>query len=424
MKNVILSLLFTLTLLANPTYADERETARLLSAFGEVFQLIKDDYVEEIDDTQLIEAAISGMLSSLDPHSNYLNPKTLKDFQAATSGEFGGLGIEVTLENGFVKIISPLDGTPASRAGVLSGDLITHIDGKSIQGLNLNESVEKMRGKPGTKIIISIFRKGKDPFELKLKREIIQIKSVRSELMQDIGYLRITSFTKNTVDHLETEVKKIKSQAKNTKTPIIGFVIDLRNNPGGLLQQAIFVSDAFLTRGEIVSTRGRDPKKSSRAQARAGDITDNLPLLVLINNGSASASEIVAGALQDHKRAIIVGTPSFGKGSVQNVRYLKKYPQAAVKMTVQRYYTPSGKSIQALGIEPDIYVPFARLEILENNERFEKDLRGALDSNSEIEKTKQSKETNPGDNIPLKDYQLNRSLDILRGIATYQESLQ
>ena len=421
MKKIIIYL-FIISISSGQAFAeknDKKQTAKLLSAFGEVFELIKRDYVEETSDVELIEAAISGMLSSLDPHSNYLNAKTLKDFNTATSGQFGGLGMEVTLENGFVKVIAPLDDTPASRAGILSGDVITHIDGDSVQGLSLNEAVEKMRGRPGTNILISIFRENKDPFELKLKRESIQIKSVKAKLIDDVGYLRITSFTKTTTKNLNTEVKKLKKQAKNNKTPLIGFVIDLRNNPGGLLQQAISVSDAFLVRGEIVSTRGRDEKDSFRAQARANDISDGLPLIVLINSGSASASEIVAGALQDHKRAVIVGTNSFGKGSVQNIKRLKRYPSAAIKLTVQRYYTPSGKSIQAEGIKPDVYVPLAKVEILEHRKRFEKDLKGALDSDKTKKtptKTDQTRET------ASDDYQLARGLDILRGIATYKEA--
>ena len=375
---------FTIFLLNIPAYAadNNKETVQLLDAFGEVFEIIKRDYVNEVTDKELIEAAISGMLSSLDPHSSYFNEDGLQEFKNSTSGKFGGLGMEVTLEQGFVKVIAPLDDTPASRAGILAGDLITHLNGEPVQGLSLYDAVDKMRGKPGTKIIISIFRENNDPFELTLKREVIQLRSVKAATLDNVGYLRITSFTESTTKNLLQEVKKIRNQASKSKTPLVGFVIDLRNNPGGLLKQAVLVSDAFLEQGEIVSTRGRGKNNSSRSQARAGDITNNLPLVVLINNGSASASEIVAGALQDHKRALIVGTTSFGKGSVQNIFGLQKYPKAAIKLTIQRYYTPSGKSIQGTGITPDIEIPSAKLEVLQQRQSFEKDLRGALNSES------------------------------------------
>ncbi|MCH9844675.1 MAG: S41 family peptidase [Alphaproteobacteria bacterium] len=407
------------------TYAQsDKDTAKLLDAFGEAFELIKRDYVNEVDDKELIEAAIAGMLASLDPHSGYLNAESLKEFKTSTSGQFGGLGMEVTQEQGFVKVITPLDDTPASRAGVLAGDIITHLNGESVQGLTLAESVEQMRGKPGTKIIISIFREGQEPFDLTLKREIIKLRSVRSDIIGDIGYIRITNFSGNTTSELTKQVRDMRRKATKDKTPLLGFVLDLRNNPGGLLQQAITVTDAFLEQGEIVSTRGRNNSNSSRAQAKRGDITDGMPLVVLINNGSASASEIVAGALQDHKRAIIVGTQSFGKGSVQNIFGLRKSSEAAVKLTVQRYYTPSGTSIQGTGIKPDIEIPLARLETVEYNQRFEKDLKGALDSNdAEDEKDDSDKDEQSNDRY-ANDYQLQRSIDILKGIAIYQTNSQ
>ena len=397
----------------------DKETVELLDAFGETFELIKRDYVNEVSDKELIEAAISGMLSSLDPHSSYFNEDALQEFKNSTSGQFGGLGMEVTLEQGFIKVITPLDDTPASRAGILSGDLITHLDGISVQGFNLYEAVEKMRGKAGTEIVISIFRQDTDPFDLKLKREVIQLQSVKAATLGNVGYLRITSFTENTTKGLLKEVKKIRAGATKSQTPLYGFVLDLRNNPGGLLKQAVSVSDAFLEQGEIVSTRGRGENNSSRSQARPGDITDGLPLVVLINNGSASASEIVAGALQDHKRAVIVGTTSFGKGSVQNIFGLQKYSKAAIKLTVQRYYTPSGKSIQGTGITPDIEIPPAKLEVLEQRQSFEKDLRGAL--NSEGKESAPESETSDDDRYK-DDYQLQRSLDILKAISLHQTS--
>ena len=407
------------------TYAQsDKDTAKLLDAFGEAFELIKRDYVNEVDDKELIEAAIAGMLASLDPHSGYLNAESLKEFKTSTSGQFGGLGMEVTQEQGFVKVITPLDDTPASRAGVLAGDIITHLNGESVQGLTLAESVEQMRGKPGTKIIISIFREGQEPFDLTLKREIIKLRSVRSDIIGDIGYIRITNFSGNTTSELTKQVRDMRRTATKDKKPLLGFVLDLRNNPGGLLQQAITVTDAFLEQGEIVSTRGRNNSNSSRAQARRGDITDGMPLVVLINNGSASASEIVAGALQDHKRAIIVGTQSFGKGSVQNIFGLRKYSEAAVKLTVQRYYTPSGTSIQGTGIKPDIEIPLARLETVEYNKRFEKDLKGALDSTDEDDKKDDSDENKENNDRYENDYQLQRSIDILKGIAIYHTNSQ
>ncbi len=401
---------------------DDKDTAKLLSAFGETFDLIKRDYVNEVSDKELIEAAIAGMISSLDPHSAYLDAETLKEFKTSTSGKFGGLGLEVTQEQGFVKVISPLDDTPASRAGIMAGDIITHLDSETIQGLGLHEAVKKMRGKPGTRIVLSIFRKGVDPFDVTLKRETIQLRSVRSATIDNVGYIRITNFSENTTSSLLQEIKKINSTAKKSQTPLLGFVLDLRNNPGGLLKQAVLVSDAFLEQGEIVSTRGRDEKNSSRSQARPGDVTNGLPLVVLINNGSASASEIVAGALQDHKRAVIVGTTSFGKGSVQNIFGLKKYSDAAVKLTVQRYYTPSGTSIQGKGIEPDIEIPLVKVEEVTSNKRFEKDLRGALDTQENNDKP--TDEDNDKNALYEDDYQLQRSIDILKGIAIYQSNHQ
>ncbi|MBN8994228.1 MAG: S41 family peptidase [Rhizobiales bacterium] len=336
--------------IANAAPAD---TYRELNLFGDVFERIRADYVETPDDTQLIESAINGMLAGLDPHSSYMSPKSFKDMQVQTSGKFGGLGIEVTMEDGAVKVVSPIDDTPASRAGVLSGDLITAIDGDTVQGMTLNQAVDKMRGGIGTPITLTIERKGTDkPFDVKLVRAEIVVQSVRSREEGQVGYIRITSFNEQTFDGLKSAIDKI--QADIGKDKVQGYIIDLRNDPGGLLDQAIAVSDAFLNQGEIVSTRGRHADETQRYNAHAGDLIEGKPVIVLVNGGSASASEIVAGALQDHRRATILGTRSFGKGSVQTIIPLGA--NGALRLTTARYYTPSGASIQAKGIVPDIEV--------------------------------------------------------------------
>ncbi|MDW8445616.1 MAG: S41 family peptidase [Acetobacteraceae bacterium] len=329
------------------------ETYRLLSLFGDVFERIRAEYVEPVNDREVIEAAINGMLQSLDPHSAYMNPRTFRDMQVQTRGEFGGLGIEVTQENGFVKVISPIDDTPAARAGVKPGDLITHIDGRTVQGLTLNEAVERMRGPPRTEIRLTIRREGvSQPIHMTIVRDVIRIQSVRSRLIDDdVGYIRITSFNEQTDQGLRRAVQQLRTQAG---IRLRGLVLDLRNNPGGLLDQAVAVSDDFLEQGEIVSTRARRAEDAQRYNARPGDIAAGLPIVVLINGGSASASEIVAGALQDHRRAVVIGTRSFGKGSVQTVMPLPG--NGAIRLTTARYYTPSGRSIQATGIEPDVVV--------------------------------------------------------------------
>jgi len=333
--------------------AASSETYRQLDLFGRVFDRVRSDYVEETKDESLVESAINGMLTSLDPHSSYLSAKNFRDMQVQTRGEFGGLGIEVTMENGVVKVIAPIDDTPAMRAGVKAGDLITHLDGVQVLGLTLNQAVEKMRGKIKSPIKIRVIREGVDePIEITVVRDIIQIRSVRSRAEDNIGYVRITSFNEQTLDGLESAVKKLKAEIGDK---LAGYVIDLRNNPGGLLDQAISVSDALLERGEIVSTRGRNADDTQRHNARAGDITDAKPIVILVNGGSASASEIVAGALQDHKRAKIIGTRSFGKGSVQTIIPLGAN-SGAMRLTTARYFTPSGRSIQAKGIDPDIVV--------------------------------------------------------------------
>jgi carboxyl-terminal processing protease len=324
------------------------ETYRLLSLFGDVFERIRAEYVEPVTDRDVIEAAINGMLTSLDPHSGYMNPRTFRDMQVQTRGEFGGLGIEVTQESGYIKVISPIDDTPAARAGVRAGDLITHIDGQSTQGLTLNEAVERMRGPPRTEIRLTIRREGSPrPIELAITRDVIRIQSVRARLEGDIAYIRITSFNEQTDAGLRRAMQSLRQQAGGN---LRGVLLDLRNNPGGLLDQAVSVSDDFLDQGEIVSTRARRAEDAQRYNARAGDIAQGLPMVVLINGGSASASEIVAGALQDHRRAVVIGTRSFGKGSVQTVMPLPG--NGAIRLTTARYYTPWGRSIQGTGIAP------------------------------------------------------------------------
>lgn len=401
------------------------DTYRQLSLLGDVFEKVRAQYVEEVSDEKLVEAAINGMLTSLDPHSSYLSAKSFQDMRVQTKGEFGGLGIEVTMENGFVKVVSPIDDTPASEAGLQPGDYITHLDGEAVLGLTLSDAVERMRGKVGTSINLTIRRAEEEPFDVEITRAIITIKSVRSRVIQDIGYIRITTFNEQTTVGLQESVSEIKEELGDR---LHGFVIDLRNNPGGLLDQAISVTDAFLERGEIVSTRGRDEANASRVNATPGDITDGTPVIVLINGGSASASEIVAGALQDHRRAIILGTQSFGKGSVQTILPLQG--NAAMRLTTARYYTPSGRSIQAKGIEPDITVELAKIEkIEEGRRRREADLRGALvnpdDSDTPAAQPPAEVPT-PGEAAseenedPLEDYQLARAVDLLRGFHLFQ----
>jgi carboxyl-terminal processing protease len=343
----------------NPTawstsaFANDSNTYRQLNLFGDVFERVRADYVEPTDDAKLVENAINGMLTSLDPHSSYMTPKTFRDMQVQTRGEFGGLGIEVTMENGVVKVVTPIDDTPASRAGMRPNDYITHIDGTQILGMTLSDAVDKMRGPANSSISLTVMRKGVDePFEVKLTRAIITIKSVRYEREGDIGYIRVTSFNEQTSDLLDDAIVGLTKQIGAAK--LRGFIVDLRNNPGGLLDQAIAVSDEFMDGGEIVSTRGRHAEDTQRYNARRGDVTSGKPIIVLLNGGSASASEIVAGALQDHRRATILGTRSFGKGSVQTIIPLGS--DGALRLTTARYYTPSGRSIQAKGIDPDIVV--------------------------------------------------------------------
>ncbi len=403
---------------AQDVNGSEEETFRLLRLFGDVFERVRADYVEELTDEELIEAAIGGMLSSLDPHSSYLNKKNYKDMQVQTRGKFGGLGIEVTMENGLVKVVSPIDETPAHRAGIEAGDLITHLDDEPVLGLTLSQAVEKMRGKVGTDIKLTVRRKGVEDFEVSITRAIVKIRSVRSRMEGNIGYLRITSFSAQAADGVKKAIAKFK---KEVGADLQGVILDLRNNPGGLLDQAVSVSDIFLEQGEIVSTRSRQLDETTRYNARKGDLTKGLPLVVLINGGSASASEIVAGALQDHSRAILLGTKSFGKGSVQTIIPLSK--QGAMRLTTARYYTPSGRSIQAVGIEPDIVVELARIESISRSRTTrEADLRGALDNGNgdekDGEKNEDTDKPKPVENTP-RDYQLDRALDLIRGVAMF-----
>ena len=394
-------------------FSDDSDVYKQLNLFGEVYERVRSEYVEKISDKDLIEAAINGMLQSLDPHSSYLNADSFTEMKIQTKGEFGGLGIEVTMENGLVKIVSPIDDTPAAKAGLQSGDYISHIDEEPIMGLTLSEAVDKMRGPINTELKITIIREGQEAFDLNLKRAIIKVTSIKAKKEEDVAYIRITSFTQKTFKNLKKEYNKLSLEMKDN---LKGLVLDLRNNPGGLLDQAVSVSNAFLERGEIVSTRGRDNKGEQRYNASKGDITNGLPIVVLINGGSASASEIVAGALQDHKRGILMGTQTFGKGSVQTI--IPVTSKGAVRLTTARYFTPSGNSIQAKGISPDIYVPQSKLEILENNNsRRESDLRGALDNENTQEKNKNG--SNDEDNT-FNDYQLNRAIELIRSINVYE----
>jgi carboxyl-terminal processing protease len=405
--------------------AANSEIYRQLDLFGEVLERVRSDYVEKPEDSKLIEAAINGMLTALDPHSAYLNPKHFRDMQVQTRGEFGGLGIEVTMENGVVKVVSPIEDTPAARAGLMSGDLITHLDKEQILGLTLQEAVEKMRGPVNSPITLTIVRKNvEEPFEVKVVRDIIHINPVKFNAEgEDVGYIRVTTFNEQTTANLQKAIEDLKKQLG---PKLKGYIVDLRNNPGGLLDQAISVSDAFLDQGAIVLTRGRNLEETQRSNARPGDITDGAKIVVLINGGSASASEIVAGALQDHHRATIVGTRSFGKGSVQTIIPLGS--NGALRLTTARYYTPSGRSIQAKGIDPEIVVEEELPEELKGkadaqNTRGESNLRGHLKGDEESEDGAESDEEVSGSSsyVPAekeKDTQLLYALDLLRGIKS------
>ena len=399
-----------------------------LDLFGDIFERIRGQYVEEVDAADLIEAAIDGMLTSLDPHSSYLSPDDAADMRVQTRGEFGGLGIEVTQEEGFVKVVSPIDGTPADKAGIEAGDFITHVDGDSVLGLTLDEAVGMMRGVVGSEIVITVAREGEtEPFDVTIIRDTIKLTAVRTRVEGQSVVLRVTTFNDQTYGNLADGIAK-QIEAAGGIEQVNGFVLDLRNNPGGLLSQAIRVSDAFLDKGEIVSTRGRDPQDGDRHNATAGDLAEEKPLVVLINGGSASASEIVAGALQDHRRALVIGTKSFGKGSVQTVMPMRG--NGAMKLTTARYYTPSGRSIQALGISPDIIVEQPRRVAEQNEEeddtprrsRSEADLRGSLNNDSltedeilQIEADREKAET--AAKLRKDDYQMAYAIDILKGLS-------
>lgn len=449
--------LFSLNAIAKDAPNPKESSYKWLNLFGDVFERVKSDYVEEVDDQKLIESALNGMLSSLDPHSGYLNEKAFKDMQIQTKGEFGGLGIEVTMDNGLVKVVSPIDDTPAAKAGIRAADLISHINDEPVMGMTLSDAVDKMRGKIGTKVNLTVLREGeKEPLHFAITRAVIKIQSVRGHKEGDIAYVRITSFSEQTGSTLRKTFADLQQEIGKDK--IKGLVLDLRNNPGGLLDQAISVSDAFLDKGEIVSTRGRTENSSKRYNAGEGDVTNGLPMVVLINGGSASAAEIVSGALQDHKRAVLMGTKSFGKGSVQTVIPIPEH--GAMRLTTSRYYTPSGRSIQADGIVPDIMVEPSKVVPLKlMGMRHEADLKGHLEKDDSAKAKKdenadqdeedavgsqpesKAKDKNAKDkngknsdakdkdskddaNDSSKDYQLQRALDFLHGIAFYKDSQQ
>ena len=422
MKKIFLNFLILITCaftLTSHAASKNKETYEYLDLFGQVFDRVRTGYVEEVSDEELIEKAIDGMLTGLDPHSGYMNEEVWQEMQTDTKGKFGGLGIEITMEDGFVKVISPIEDTPAYEAGVKAGDYIIQIDEIPVFGLSLNEAVDLMRGKKGSPITITVSREGVDPFEIKIIRDIIKIQSVKSDIFNDVGYLRITSFTEQTESGLIKSIKKIKEELDNKE---IGYILDLRSNPGGLLKQAVKVTDIFLERGEIVSTRGRKKIDMQRYQAKSGDLIDAKPLIVIINGGSASASEIVAGALQDHKRAIIIGTKSFGKGSVQTIIPFKKSndKMAGIRLTTARYYTPSGESIQGKGIDPDIIVEQGSFESTEYKRYSESDLKGSLD-NEKDESNENAEEISPQEERLAMDFQLAQAVDLMKGLNIYQE---
>jgi carboxyl-terminal processing protease len=427
------------TQVAGPLIAQETQKPasvyEQLDLFGDIFERIRSQYVEEVDSSKLVEAAINGMLTSLDPHSSYMNAKDFDDMRTQTRGEFGGLGIEVTQEEGVIKVVSPIDGTPAAQAGIQTGDYITAVDGEAVSGLTLDQAVNMMRGPVGSEIVITIVRKGvEQPFDVSIIRDTIKIAAVKARLEDSMVILRVSTFSDQTFSGLQEGIKKTVEEAGGMDK-VHGFILDLRNNPGGLLTQAISVSDAFLEKGEIVSTRGRNPQDSERFNAEAGDLAEGKPVVVLINGGSASASEIVTGALQDHHRAIVVGTKSFGKGSVQTVIPLKG--DAAMRLTTARYYTPSGRSIQSLGISPDIVVEqpekptngdTAETDAAAEKQkqmRSEADLRGSLsnDSMTEDEKKVLQDEQAKAEEAAKRrqdDYQLAYAIDIIKGLSVIQ----
>ena len=388
-----------------------------LRAFTEVMQRIKTAYVEEVDDKTLLDNAIQGMLSGLDPHSAYLKPEDFKELEESTTGEFGGLGIEVGMEDGFIKVISPIDDTPASKAGIQSGDLIIKLDDETVKGTTLMHSVEKMRGKAGTSIKLTIVREGHTrPIELTLKRAVIKVQSVRTRTLEEgYGYIRISQFQSDTGKELVDDLNALKKDQKDGK--LKGLVLDLRNNPGGVLQAAVGVVDAFIKKGLIVYTEGRIPNSELRFNATSEDPSEGIPLVVLINGGSASASEIVAGALQDHKRAVLLGTESFGKGSVQTVLPLSVDSAKGLKLTTALYYTPSGRSIQAEGIKPDIVLPRAKVTPVDAPAQYkEADLQGHLGNGNKVSDKAKDKASKEQGSLLEDDYQLNQALNVLKGM--------
>ena len=400
-------LIFLFAFYAPSSFADTKETYRQLSIFNEVYNRVKNQYVEELTDKELVEKAIHGMLQALDPQSSYMNEEVYKEMQMDTSGTFGGLGIEITTDKGFIKIISPIDDTPADKAGIQAGDYITHLNGESVVDMNLKEAIDIMRGEVGTPITITIIRGAEEPFDVELIRDTIKMASVKHRVLNDVGVLRVSTFNEQTTSGLKDSIKEL----EESENPPIGYVLDLRNNPGGLLTESVSVSDIFLEQGEIVSIRGREKKDVQVFSAKKGDLINKKPLVVLINEGSASASEIVAGALQDHDRAVIMGIKSFGKGSVQTIVPIN---DGAIRLTIAKYYTPSGDSIQAVGIEPDVVVPRAELNIIDNYFTFrESDYKDALDN----ETTDGSEEEATSTDILEKDYQLSRAVDAVKTIA-------
>ena len=401
-------LIFLFAFHAPSSFADTtKETYRQLSIFNEVYNRVKNQYVEELTDKELVEKALNGMLQALDPHSSYMNEEVFKEMQEDTSGTFGGLGIEITTDKGFIKIISPIDDTPAFEAGIQAGDYITHLNGESVVDMNLKEAIDIMRGEVGTSITITIIRGSEEPFDVELIRDTIKMASVKHRVLNDVGVLRVSTFNEQTTSGLKESIQEL----EESENPPIGYVLDLRNNPGGLLTESVSVSDVFLEEGEIVSIRGREKKDVQVFSAKKGDLINKKPLVVLINEGSASASEIVAGALQDHDRAVIMGMKSFGKGSVQTIVPIDS---GAIRLTIAKYYTPSGDSIQAVGIEPDVVVPRAELNIIDNYFTFrESDYKDALDN----ETTDGSEEDATSTDILEKDYQLSRAVDAVKTIA-------
>ena len=400
-------LLFLFAFPVSSSFADTKETYRQLSIFNEVYNRVKNQYVEELTDKELVEKALNGMLQALDPHSSYMNEEVFKEMQEDTSGTFGGLGIEITTDKGFIKIISPIDDTPADKAGIQAGDYITHLNGDSVVDMNLKEAIDIMRGEVGTSITLTIIRGTEDPFDVELTRDTIKMASVKHRVLDDVGVLRVSTFNEQTTSGLKDSIQEL----EESENPPIGYVLDLRNNPGGLLTESVSVSDLFLEQGEIVSIRGREKKDVQVYTAKKGDLINQKPLVVLINEGSASASEIVAGALQDHDRAVIMGMKSFGKGSVQTIVPIDS---GAIRLTIAKYYTPSGDSIQAVGIEPDVVVPRAELNIIDNYFTFrESDYQDALDN----ETTDGNEEEATSTDILEEDYQLSRAVDAVKTIA-------